>query len=156
MLESPEQHITSESKKSKPIVHLVDRPVKTQHNLVLHKIEILDSGNQVIGAISMLERVKSDKDQPGDFKRESVAMIKQIDLHEPFIGKGYGKAAYLELLKILGDTPLVSASTNKFSDRVWESLVRQGFAEYDELEGKQETRRYVSKPEAVKQYFERE
>ena len=154
MPETPEQYDLPEPKKSRPVVYLVDKPVETQPNLILHRIEILDSQNQVIGNISVLERKKSGK--PGDFKRETVAMIKQIDLAEQFIGKGFGKAAYLELLKMLRDTPLVSASTNQDSNKIWESLVRDGLAEYDEPEGKQEVKRYVSKPEAIRRYFENE
>jgi len=156
MPKNPEQHTIPRSEKLRPHVNLVDDPIETQHDIVAHDISILDSTNQVIGNISMVERKKSDKDKPGDFKRETLAIIKKITLKELFIGKGFGKAAYLELLKMLGDTPLVSGSANELSNRVWESLIKDGLAEYDETEIIQGKRRYVSKPEAVKQYFKNE
>lgn len=151
MPETPERYDLPEPKKSRPFVRLIDNPVQTQPNLTLHRIEISDSHGQVIGNISMLERKKSGKH--GDFERETVAIIKQINLAEQFIGKGFGKAAYLELLKILGDTPLVSGSTGQDSNKIWESLVRDGLADHDESEGTRKVKRYVSRPEAIKQYL---
>lgn len=99
----------------------------------------------------MILTKKLASDKP-DHPRPRVAMIEEIILEQPYIGKGFGKSAYLELLKSLGEMPLMSSNLNDFSTPIWESLVRDGLAqeEYLEVDGQNKMVGYVSIPQAVK------
>lgn len=138
---------------TRPFVQIVDHPLEVEESqrpyLSKHNIEIFDSQHTLIGGITLRKNLQSDKP---DHPRPRVAMIDEIHLEQPYIGKGFGKSAYLELLKFLGDMPLMSANTNDFSVNIWQSLVRDGLAEeeYIELDGQRKMVGYISLPDAVK------
>lgn len=152
-LSNAESLSISESQKIRPAVRLIDHPLNVVENLrpflSKHDIEIMDSQNNVIGKIILSKKLKSDKP---DHPRPRGAWIDEIRLEQGYTGKGFGKAAYLELLKSLGDMPLISATLNDFSTPIWESLVRDGLAEKEYLEsnGQQKMVGYVSLPETIK------
>lgn len=145
--------VFAESQKTRPVVRFVDHPIEVGEELrpyaSKHHIEIFDAQNNLIGKMILRKKLASDKP---NYPRPRVAMIEEIILEQPYIGKGFGKAAYLELLKSLGDMPLMSANLNDFSTPIWESLVRDGLAqeEYLEVDGQRKMVGYVSIPEAVK------
>jgi hypothetical protein len=138
--------------KIRPVVHLIDYPLevpkKLSKLLTRHKLQIIDVDNTNIGFIILDKNLDSEKPF---ISRKRVAIIEEIELQEPYIGKGYGKAAYLELLKILGDLPLQSWNINDDSKTIWLSLVRDGLAQEDfiEIKGKKKMIGYVSIPAAV-------
>lgn len=145
--------VLSESQKTRPTVRFVDHPIEVGEELrpytSKHNIEIFDSQNNLIGKMILRKKLASDKP---DHPRPRVVMIEEIILEQPYIGKGFGKSAYLELLKSLGDMPLMSANLNDFSTPIWESLVRDGLAqeEYLEVDGQRKMVGYVSIPQAVR------
>lgn len=118
-------------------------------NITRQDIEIFDSTNTSIGSISLEIEIAPDKPD------SSNAQILVIVIDTKFYGKGFGKSAYLELLKYLGNIPLVSGVINNNSTPIWESLVRDGLAikECVGVDGKPKSVSYKSIPEAVKQYF---
>lgn len=57
------------------------------------------------------------------------AMINMIRITEnDFLNKWFGRAAYLEILKYLGDTQLQSGKLTPKTRKVWEWLVEKGVA----------------------------
>ncbi len=140
-----------ESGSTRQLVHLVDHPIEVEElykpYVSKHDIEIFDSEDKLIGHIKLRRGLKSDHP---DSVRPKNAMIEEIILGDPYIGKGFGKAAYIELLKFLGDTPLLSGVLNHNSAKIWESLVHDGLAKEEHLDGYGQPDGYVSLPEAVK------
>jgi hypothetical protein len=155
MSERPEHNGSSESKKTRPVVRLVDysRPVENESgpHFENHNIDIFDTNGNAIGSLKLEIRVNDD---------QKSARIYEITLKPEFIGKSFGKAAYLELLKFLGDTPLISSTNhlNDYSTKIWESLIRDGLAEeeYIEVEDQSKLVGYRSIPKEVKQHFNNE
>lgn len=151
---TPERSISSpDQNRIRPIVQLIDHPREVEESLrpyvSLHDIDII-SGSQQVGVLKLKKTLKSDRP---DHPRPRVAMIEEIRLENTNdIGKGYGKATYLELLKSLGDMPLMSAIINDFSEAIWKSLVRDGLAEEDfiEVNGQRKMVGYISLPEVVR------
>ena len=89
--------------------------------LTVNRFQILDpKARKTIGELSL------DISSPADKKRS--ATLGNISLRSTYIGKGYGKATYLELLKHLGETKLLSGEINEKSRKIWEWLKERGMA----------------------------
>lgn len=143
--------------KKRPFVRLVAYPDQVSDEekdyVRKFKMNIVDSNTYAIGSI--LLSVVLTKKVKGK-RRERYATIRDIKLKNEhdnnYLGKHYGKAAYLRLLEFLGDIPLHSGERNKYSTRVWDSLVRDGLAEpvYFKYGGIPIIGYYTSLPGAVK------
>jgi len=136
--------------KLRPVVRLNFPSVdsKRVYERYPYDIKVLDAANNPIGSLTL--RVNIPDSWNGTVR--NVARVSEINIDAPYVGKGFGKATYLEILKFLGDMPLQSGSINDNSIGIWESLVRDGLAEreYTQDEGGEKQVRYISRPDIVK------
>lgn len=99
-----------------------------------HMYKILDNKNNVIGEIgvSYPDYVKEGVlPNASDFESNKV-FISQVYLENEFKGKGLGKQAYLKFLLNLQQRGFEISSginTSEFANRVWESLVKNNYAD---------------------------
>lgn len=62
-------------------------------------------------------------------KGESSAYLNTIEINEELRGQGYGKSAYIEIIKMLGGVKLKSGfQLSRGSEKVWEWLATNGLA----------------------------
>ena len=138
--------------KTYPAIKLIERqlpsPEGWERFSTSHEVQILNKEQHTVGVI------KLEKGLPVSGETShTMAWIRDITIEKAYRQKGYGKAAYVELLKFLGDMPLHSGLLNSdASGYIWESLVRDGLAheEYVEIGGEVRLVGYVSVPEVVK------
>jgi hypothetical protein len=98
----------------------------------------IKKNNKIIGSIALNAYYRArDRFEPwGKDKNKYVSMSSvgdSVEIDEDQRGKGYGKASYFEMAKLAAKQGLILTSApdrsrTEASTRVWESLVRDGYA----------------------------
>jgi hypothetical protein len=162
MIEKPNHLVDKE--KQRPTVFLKEtKKEKTFNSFIKAYLDIVGSDGKKLGSLEL--QLQFSWPQVRDIWHQTPAneitaspeeaMITTITIDKEDRGKGYGKSAYLQLLKLLDNTPLISGNTltggsggENGSYQIWQSLTRDGLAVEIKKDG--EVVSFISVPEGYK------